>query len=180
MRKAIIITAVSAAASTAVFTALYLCTAVDVFLTLAITFGTISYHFIMRLIVGGAVNSTMHNRADLSKPWFQQKAWEKKLYRILRGKKWKGRVPTYRPDFFDLQRHTPSEVAQAMCQAEVTHEIIFPLSLLPIIASVWAGALPAFLITSVLSALMELFFIITQRFNRPRILRTLQRQNSQT
>ncbi len=124
------------------------------------------------------MNSTMHNHADLSSPWFRQRDWEKKLYKLLRVKKWKGRVPAYRPDFFDLSRHTPDEVAQAMCQAEITHEIILPLSFLPIFAAIWVGALPAFVITSVISAAMELVFIVTQRFNRPRIIKMLARRQS--
>lgn len=42
------------------------------------------------------------------------------------------------------------------------------------------GALPAFVITSVISAGLELVFIVTQRFNRPRIIRMLaHRQNAQ-
>lgn len=177
MRKVMIITTILAVAATVLFTALYVCGSQDVFLTLTITFATISYHFVMRLIVGGSVNSTMHNHADLSKPWYQQKNWEKKLYRILRVKKWKGKVPTYQPDSFDLQKHTAEEIAQAMCQAEITHEIILLLSFLPIPAAIWVGALPAFIITSVVAALMELFFIITQRFNRPRILKMLRKRS---
>lgn len=180
MRKLIIITSAVMPAIAVLCTALYLRRGQDVFLTLAITFATISYHFIMRLIVGGIVNSTMHNHADLSRPWFRQRDWERKLYRLLRVKKWKGRVPAYRPDFFDLSRHTPDEIAQAMCQAEITHEIILPLSFLPIFASIWVGALPAFVITSVISAGLELVIIVTQRFNRPRIIRMLaHRQNAQ-
>ena len=93
-------------------------------------------------------------------------------------KKWKGRVPAYRPDFFDLSRHTPDEVAQAMCQAEITHEILLPLSFLPIFAAIWVGAFPAFVITSVISAGLELVFIVTQRFNRPRIIKMLARRQS--
>ena len=171
MRKLIIITSAVMPAIAVLCTALYLRRGQDVFLTLAITFATISYHFIMRLIVGGIVNSTMHNHADLSRPWFRQRDWERKLYRLLRVKKWKGRVPAYRPDFFDLSRHTPDEIAQA---------IILPLSFLPIFASIWVGALPAFVITSVISAGLELVFIVTQRFNRPRIIRMLaHRQNAQ-
>lgn len=84
MRKLIIITSAVMPAIAVLCTALYLRGGQDVFLTLAITFATISYHFIMRLIVGGIVNSTMHNRADLSRPWFRQRDWERKLYRLLK------------------------------------------------------------------------------------------------
>lgn len=175
MKRLLAVASIATLAAAAVFALIYFRGGSDIFLTLAITFATISYHFIMRLIVGASVNFAMHNHADLSKPWYQQKSWEKKLYRILRVKKWKGRVPTYEPDLFDLRKHTPDEVAQAMCQAEITHEVIIPLSFLPIFAAIWAGALPAFIITSVLASIMELFFIITQRFNRPRIISMLRR-----
>ena len=53
MRKLIIITSAVMPAIAVLCTALYLRRGQDVFLTLAITFATISYHFIMRLIVGG-------------------------------------------------------------------------------------------------------------------------------
>lgn len=49
---------------------------------------------------------------------------------------------------------------------------------MPIFAAIWVGALPAFLITSVLASAAELFFIVTQRFNRPRIIRMLSRKQS--
>ena len=54
MRKLIIITSAVMPAIAVLCTALYLRGGQDVFLTLAITFATISYHFIMRLIVGGS------------------------------------------------------------------------------------------------------------------------------
>lgn len=49
------------------------------------------------------------------------------------------------------------------------HEIIIPLSFVPVIAARWFGVLPVFLITSVLAAGMDLLFVILQRYNRPRV-----------
>lgn len=176
MKKAVIITSVLSVTAAAVSTVLYICGGQGIFLTLAITFWTTAYHFVMRLAVGLTVNAVMHDRADISRPWFRQRGWEKKLYRLLRVKSWKGRVPTFQPDSFDLTRHTPGEVAQAMCQAELVHEIIFPLSFLPVFAAIWVGALPVFVVTSVLAGCMELVFIITQRFNRPRLIAMMKRR----
>jgi hypothetical protein len=58
-----------------------------------------------------------------------------------------------------------------MCQSEIVHEIIFVLSFMPILAIIWFGEPLAFIITSILSALFDLMFVIMQRYNRNRILR---------
>jgi hypothetical protein len=42
---------------------------------------------------------------------------------------------------------------------------------MPIIAIIWFGEPLAFIITSILSALFDLMFVIMQRYNRNRILR---------
>ena len=41
----------------------------EIMLTLAITFGTIAYHFCIRLLIGLIFNTVMHNRADYTKKW---------------------------------------------------------------------------------------------------------------
>ena len=150
VKKAMKSTMVFAVLATIVFTILYRITENGVLLSLAITAGTISYHFVMR---------------------YQQKKWEKKLYRKLHVKQWKNKMPTYEPSYFDLRLHTPEEIAGAMCQAEVSHEVIVIFSFLPLFTVPAFGAFWVFLITSVLSALMDLLFAIMQRYNRPRILK---------
>lgn len=47
------------------------------FLTLAITFGTITYHFVMRLLIGYFVRLIMKNKADYTKQWYQLHPWER-------------------------------------------------------------------------------------------------------
>ncbi|WP_242979890.1 hypothetical protein [Eubacterium ramulus] len=171
VKKAMKSTMVFAVLATIVFTILYRITENGVLLSLAITAGTISYHFVMRYTVAGVFSHTMHNRANLSRKWYQQKKWEKKLYRKLHVKQWKNKMPTYEPSYFDLRLHTPEEIAGAMCQAEVSHEVIVIFSFLPLFTVPAFGAFWVFLITSVLSALMDLLFAIMQRYNRPRILK---------
>ena len=151
----------------------------SVLLTLAITFGTIAYHFWMRLAVGGVMDYFMKNQADYSRPWFQQKAFEKVLYQKLKVKKWKGKMPTYDPEIFSLERHTYDEIVQAMCQAEVVHEIIVGLSFLPLLAAIPFGSFRVFLITSMVAAGMDMMFVIMQRYNRPRIVRLASREKKQ-
>ncbi len=148
----------------------------DVILSLAVTSGTICYHFSMRLLTGLLFNSFMKNRTDYRRPWYEQKPWEASLYERLRVKAWKGRIPAYDPGLFDPRMHSWDKIAQAMCQAELVHETIVVLSFLPIAASVWFGETGVFIVTSVLAAGMDMVFVIVQRYNRPRIIRIIERE----
>lgn len=148
-----------------------------VIFALAITFGTTFYHFGIRLLVGAIVNGLLHNRVDYNRRWFKVSKAETKLYALLKVKKWKGKLPTYNADTFDGNKHTLNEIAMATCQAEIVHEIIILLSFLPIVAHVWLGALAVFIITSVLSATFDLCFVIIQRYNRPRLLKIINKQS---
>lgn len=172
-----IITALLLAAA-AFFIWIHVTTRSDLSLTLAITFATTAYHFAIRLLTGFLFQHTMKNRADLTRPWYQLRPFEQKLYRTLRVKTWKGKLPTYYPDLFDTTLHTLPELAGAMCQAELVHEVIIPLSLLPILISHWFHALPIFLLTSLAAALFDLLLVITQRYNRGRILRILNKKKT--
>lgn len=146
------------------------------FLSLAITAGTIAYHFLMRLIVGGVYNVLMKNQADYHKPWYRIKTWEKGLYSVLKVKRWKNKMPTYDPELFNPRIHTWDEIAQAMCQSELVHETIVVLSFLPIVASRWFGTAPVFLITSLAAAAVDLSFAFIQRYNRPRVVKIAERE----
>ena len=160
----------------AAFALLRLWFGLSVWYSLAVTFGTVGYHLIMRLTVGRVFDACMKNRADYSKAWYRQKSFEAKLYEKLRVRKWKGKMPTYEPDLFDPGKHTWDKIAQAMCQAELVHETAAVLSFLPLFAAIPFGAFPAFLITSILGATADLAFAAMQRYNRPRVVRLAQRQ----
>lgn len=149
---------------------------VDTLLTLAITFGTIAYHFCMRLLVGLLVGLRMHNRADYRRDWYQLHSFEEKLYAKLKVKKWKDRMPTYEPGLFSVKEHSLEEIVGAMCQAEVVHEMIMLCSFLPILASIPFGQLGVFVITSVLAAGFDAMFVIMQRYNRVRIVKLMERR----
>lgn len=145
-------------------------------LTLAVTFGTIAYHLGMRLLVGLLFSVGMKNRADLTKKWYQTNPWERELYRCLKVKKWKDRMPAYRPDTFSRKKHTWAEIAQAMCQSELVHETNIILSFVPLAASLCFGSFWVFFITSLCSAVFDLLFVMMQRYNRPRIVSMILRQ----
>ena len=161
---------------TILLTVCYLATDLGLFLSTAITFGTFSYHLLMRLAVGWVINGIMHNQANHNHPWFRLRPFEKRLYRLLKIKRWKNKLPTYSPELFDSTKHTYLQIAQAMCQAEVVHECIIFLSFLPVFASLIFGEFWVFLITSILAALFDSFFVMIQRFNRPRVLKLAEYQ----
>lgn len=147
-----------------------------VVLSIAITFGTISYHFLMRLAVGYVINGIFHNRFDYNKKWFHEKRFEKRLYEVLRVKKWKDKMPTFAPEMLDLKVHTWEEIAGAMCQSEVVHSIIVVLCFVPVLATLIWGTFWVFFITSVLAAGVESMFVIMQRYNRPRVIRMIEKE----
>lgn len=169
MAKKMILAAVLSLAGTALLTALFLKTACRLLLSLAITFGTASYHIIMRLLVGLSFQAVMQNRAEPGRRWYLVGKREMAVYETLKIKRWKRKIPTFDNAQFNPQLHSWDEIAQAMCQAELVHETIMILSFLPIAEGIWFGMYPVFIITSVLAAGYDLMFVMTQRYNRQRI-----------
>ena len=84
-------------------------------------------------------------------------------------------MPTYDASLFDPRVHTWEEIAQAMCQAELVHETIAVLGFVPILAGRWFGATVVFVVTSVIAAIVELGFVVMQRYNRQRVIMMLRR-----
>ena len=75
----------------------------DLFLILSITFCTALYHFVMRLFVGEICNKFIGPKLNYNSKWFSEKNFEKKLYKLLKVKKWKKFAPTYSPESFSLK-----------------------------------------------------------------------------
>ena len=57
--------------------------------SLTITFATMFYHFAMRLVVGAVVDHFTKDGVNTQSRWFCETKFEKKLYKLLRVKKWK-------------------------------------------------------------------------------------------
>lgn len=176
MSKILKLTAALCFTATVITSAIFHCCSIDLYLTLAITFGTTTYHLGIRLLVGALYSLIMKNQADYTKKWYQVHSWESKLYSLLKVKTWKNKLPTYDPESFSRQKHTWDEIAQAMCQSELVHETNMVLSFLPLIASFWFGSFFVFLITSLCGAAFDLCFVVIQRYNRSRIMRIIRRQ----
>ena len=147
----------------------------DILEIITITVGIALYHFAMRLFIGSVVNLIMKNKADHNSIWFREKRFENKLYKLIRVRKWKKYLPTYSPVTFDTTQKTVKEIVGATCQAEIVHEIIMVLSLMPIAFIPLLGGAAAIIITSFLSMLIDLTFVILQRYNRPKLIRVMER-----
>ena len=160
---------------TLLFYLLYRLFPVGILLSLTITLGTTFYHFAMRLLVGVIVPRLVHEGAE-NRFWFRQKRFEEKLYGMLRVKQWKKYLPTYAPESFDLRKHSLEEVIHTCCCSEAVHEWIMLLSFLPVLTIPVFGAPWVFWITSGLAALFDGSFVILQRYNRPRLIRILDKE----
>jgi hypothetical protein len=150
----------------------------DWWLPCTISFGTTAYHFVMRLAVGYLLPKLTNYDFDYRNPWFQPRKWEAVFYKRLRVKSWKGKLPTYAPSQFSLKEQSLYRMIQNMCGAELVHEIIMVLSFLPLLTVPLWGEFWVFLITSVLAALFDSIFVMTQRHNRPRLVRIYEKQEA--
>ena len=87
-------------------------------------------------------------------------------------------MPTYDTDAFDTTKHSWDEIIQTTCQSELVHEANVLVCFLPVLASIWVGALEVFVITSTLSAMLDMMFVFMQRFNRGRMMRMKKSQHN--
>lgn len=142
--------------------------------SLFITAATTFYHFAVRLLVGTVTRICLRKRVLIESPWFASRSWEKAFYEILGVKKWKNKMPTYRPMDFSLKEHTPEEVVQSMCIAEVGHEINVFCSFLPLLYVCFRPQLRQdwiiFAVTGILALGADVPFLLMQRYNRPRMI----------
>jgi hypothetical protein len=167
------ILALVTSAMTAIFAVAHRLIPTNWLLPTAITFGTTAYHFCMRLAVGYLIPKLP---LDPQHPWFRPCSWEPALYKALRVKQWKGKLPTYDPREFSLKEQTLEQILRNMCGAELVHETIMVLSLVPIGFSRIFGELPVFLATSLAACLFDGLFVMAQRYNRPRLVRLAQKR----
>ena len=159
---------------TVIIICIYIAFEIDLFKALAITFAITFYHFAMRLLVGYIYQVKLNNNVSWKSKWFYVSEKEMYLYKIINVKSWKKFIPTYDSSSFDVKTKSFEQIVMAMCQAELVHETIMVFSFLPIIASIWFGSIGVFIITSIISALIDFIFVILQRYNRPRVIKLLQ------
>ena len=133
----------------------------------------ILYHFGLRILFGIITKKLKINYLH---PWYKTRKFEKSLYKSLKVRVWKDKVLTFEPDKYDFKNVTLEELAKTMSKSELDHWINELISLSSVLfISLW-GCAPAFLITAVLAMLFDAQFIIVQRYNRPIVLRLIERK----
>lgn len=146
-------------------------------LTLYVTFLTISYHFVMRLMVGEIVTVRYKNRKfNLNSAGFRVHKFEAKLYKRLNVKKRKKNIITAKPEQFDISKNNMEDLLHNIAQAELVHRIIMVLSFVPLALIIPYGAPMVFITTSIFSCLIDLQFVMIQRYNRPRVIKLMEKQ----
>ena len=149
----------------------------SVILWTGVTTFTIMYHLWVRIIMGN-VSKLFKKHITYKRSWFKERKFEKRLYKILRVKNWKGKALTYNPELFSLKDHSLEEIANTMSKAEVDHWINEIISLSTLLFSVLWGQFWIFLITAVVAMLFDGQFIVIQRYNRPRVIKLIEKQKN--
>lgn len=137
---------------------------------------TIMYHFWVRIIMGNV--SKLFKKHINHKQWlFKERKFEKNLYKFLKVKDWKDKALTYNPESFSLKEHSLEEIVNTMAKSEVDHWINEAISVSTILFAIPWGAFWAFFISALAAMIFDSQFIIIQRYNRPRIVKLLERED---
>lgn len=135
----------------------------------------ILYHFGLRILMGRV---TKKWNIDSNHPWFRQKKFEKKLYKILRVRKWKDKVLTFEPEMYSFENRTLEQLATTMAKSETDHWINEIISLTSIFFIFLWGCPAAFIISAIAAMIFDAQFIIVQRYNRPIVQRLSKRRQA--
>ena len=150
----------------------------EIILWIGITAFTIMYHFWVRIIMGN-VSKLFKKHINCKQWWFKERNFEKRFYKLLRVKKWKGKALTYNPESFSLKEYSLEEIANTMSKSEVDHWINEIISLSTLLFAIPWGEFWIFLITAIAAMIFDSQFIIIQRYNRPRIVKILEKKEAE-
>ncbi len=142
----------------------------DAVLWVGIVAFMILYHFGLRIAFGLV---TKMLPIKYYHRWYKQRRFEKKLYKLLRVRRWKDKVLTFEPDKYDFKNRTLEELATTMAKSELDHWINEVISIASIFFTFIWGCFSAFFITAVAAMLFDAQFIIVQRYNRPIVLKLM-------
>lgn len=140
---------------------------------------TIMYHLWLRLIMGN-VCKLFKKHINYKQWWFKRRGFEKRLYEILRVKKWKRKALTYNPELFSLKDYSLEEIANTMSKVEVDHWINEIISLSTLLFAIPWGKFWIFCVSAIVAMLFDAQFIVIQRYNRPRIAKILQKNKGKS
>lgn len=140
-----------------------------------VTTFTIMYHFWVRIILGN-VSKLFRKHINYKQKWFQERKFEKNLYKFLKVKEWKDKAFTYNPEEFSVKDNSLESIVNVMAKSEVDHWINEAISVSTLLFSLIWGKFWIFFITALAAMIFDSQFIIIQRYNRPRIVKLLERK----
>ena len=149
----------------------------QVILWVGIVAFTIMYHFWVRIIMGN-VSKLFKKHINYKQWWFKERKFEKGLYKFLRVKEWKGKALTYNPNDFSLKENSLEKIANTMAKSELDHWINEAISLSTLLFIIPWGTFGVFLVQAIVSMVFDSQFIIIQRYNRPRIVKILEKNQN--
>ena len=91
----------------------------------------------------------------------------------MKDRKWKEKVLTFEPDKYDFKNVTLEQLATTMSKSELDHWINELISIISMLFTFVWGCAPAFVISAVLAMIFDAQFIIVQRYNRPIVIRVM-------
>ena len=136
---------------------------------------TIMYHFWVRIIMGN-VCKLFKKHINYKQKWFKERKFERRIYKLLRVKEWKGKALTYNPELFTLKDNSLEDIANTMCKVEIDHWINEIISLSTLLFAIPWGGFIAFLLSAIIAMIFDGQFIIIQRYNRPRVINIIEKQ----
>lgn len=149
-----------------------------VILWIGITSFTIMYHFWVRIIMGN-VSKLFKKNINYKQWWFKERKFEKRLYKFLKVKNWKDKALTYNPESFSLKEHSLEEIVNTMAKSEVDHWINEAISISTMFFAIPWGKFWIFFVTALAAMIFDSQFIIIQRYNRPRVVKLLEREQKE-
>ena len=149
----------------------------EIILWIGIITFTIMYHLWVRIIMGN-VSKLFKKHINYKQWWFKEKSFEKDLYKVLHVKKWKGKALTYNPELYSLKDNSLEEIANTMVKSETDHWINEAIALTTLLFIIPWGRAWAFVISAIVAMIFDSQFIIIQRYNRPRVLKILEKKKN--
>ena len=146
--------------------------------TIVISVLVILYHFLYRILIGELV-SAIDSKKDINynSILLHEFNFEEKLYDVLKVKYWKNRMVTAKPYQFNIHDRSFTELLKSMIIAEKVHIICFFFSYLPILLTfkhaTSSTTASAIILTSFIASLIDLSYVIIQRYNIPRLLKLM-------
>lgn len=171
MYGTMILTAITAAVCFSIYYAGIIKT--SVILWVGITAFMILYHFGLRILAGEIAK---HVPIDHNRRFYRRKNFEERLYKFLMVRKWKDKVLTFDPASYDFKNRTPHQLAVTMARSERDHWVNEVISLVSLAFILLWGCWPAFVITAILAMIFDGQFIVVQRYNRPIVMRLIERK----